>query len=129
MTERDASSIFDHIQVGASAPLVSPAETARATGMGGGPASTGLVAALAREEFERLLHQSGRTTVLRIPVRLAAASERQRVTGFRYVTVIDGIIFVATVAQALNFGADVREIVCLGVSHEGRPLGRDETAV
>lgn len=127
MADRDATSIFDHIQVGASAPLVSP--TSQTERGAAGCSSTGLVAALARDEFERIVREAARPLVLRIPVRLAAANDRQKVTGFRYVTVLDGVVFVTTVAQALNLGNEVKEISCLGVSHEGRPLGRDETAV
>lgn len=129
------TSIFDSITVPSASQL-----SLEAVGTAASPSSpslrevvgsTGLVAVVGAEELLRLVRESVNTLVLTTQVRVAASADKKRAAGvgYRYVFPCAGIVFVTTSAVRLSFDPGVREVNCLGVLHEGKPLGRDETQV
>jgi hypothetical protein len=124
--ENSATAIFDRINV--SGGFTSTGATAG--GGGSVVGSTGLVAAVTAEEFERLARSCPAPVILRVSDRNPAGSDRKRphpaAQLTTYVLPWNGIVFIATSAQKIEFGSAAREIPCVAVLSDGRPLGRSE---
>lgn len=124
-------SIFDRITTPSQATYgQSPAQPATASGAAATLAigSTGIIASIESEEFDRLVRDAVDPVVLR-----TAAAGPSNGGGtrriHRYVFSCAGIIFVTQTGNPLKFGAGVREVECLGVLCDGKPIGRSDSSI
>lgn len=121
-------SIFDQI----TTPSVSCGAKPASSEAGGAKpvfqGMTGLVAALSAEEFEQIVRDAMDPVVLKTIMRSPSGQDKKKtVTLYRYVLSCSGIVFVTTSGHALMFSSSVREVNCLAVMHDGKPLGRDQS--